>query len=111
MLPMHHKPTRRSEEGVLGSTVRMGEVAIDLDRIRWKGEESFRMLSCYFSVRWNFGEAEEMVRRTLGHFIVERDPDECTFYAMPGMPPQYSIVKRRTPIGKFHLVVEDKLSP
>jgi len=80
-----------------------------LDRIRWKGEEYFRMLSCYFSVRWNFPQAQEMVRRTLWHLIVERDPDEHAFYAMPGLPPQYSIVKRRTPVGQFHVVVEDKL--
>ena len=79
----------------------------DLERVRWKGEETFRVLSYYFSIRWNFSEAEEMVRRTLGQFVVEYDPDEYVYPRTPGMPAQYSIVRRRLPLGRFHLLVED----
>src|SRR5439155_12957010 len=81
--------------------------SIDLDRVRWKGEETFRVMSYYFSARWNFQQAEDMLRRTLGHFVVERDPDEYVSPRTPGMPSQYSIVRRRTLNGIFHLFVEE----
>ncbi|HYT81488.1 MAG TPA: hypothetical protein VEQ37_20010 [Actinomycetota bacterium] len=86
---------------------RQGVAPFDLERVRWKGEETFRVLSYYFSVRWNFQEAEEMVRRTLGQFVVEYDPDEYVYPRMPGMPAQYSIVRRPSPEGRFHLLVEN----
>jgi hypothetical protein len=64
-----------------------------LARVRWKGEETFRTLSYYFSIRWNAEAAGEHVRRTLGNFVAPRDPSEYAEPRTPGLPPQYSIVK------------------
>ena len=67
-----------------------------LNRIQWKGEESFRILSYYFTVRWNDQAAGERILYTLSDFGVPPDPAEHPEIWAPGVPPQYSIVRRRT---------------
>lgn len=78
-----------------------------LDRIRWKGEQSFRTMAYYFSVRWNVEAAEDYIRHTLGDFAVPRDPVEYPEIWAPGIPPQYSIVKRRSGGSRYYLLYGD----
>jgi hypothetical protein len=75
-----------------------------LDRIRWKGEGTYRMLSYYFAVRWNVSGMEEFVDRVLRPFAVPADPDETPSLATPGMPPQYSIVRRWSERSPYRLL-------
>jgi hypothetical protein len=82
---------------------------VALDRVRWKGEESFRILSYYFSIRWNFEEAGDRVRYALGDFAVRTDPDEEPEIYAPGVPPQYSIVRARAAGNRYHLLYGDGL--
>jgi hypothetical protein len=77
---------------------------LDLDRYRWKGEQSFRMLSYYFSVRWTVEAAGRRVLYTLGDFAVPIDRDEYPEIRAPGVPPQYSIVKGPPSDRRYHLV-------
>jgi hypothetical protein len=77
---------------------------VALDRIRWKGEESFRMLSYYFSIRWNIERAGDRVLYALGDFVVPPDPDEQPEIYAPGLPPQYSIVESRSGLNRYHLL-------
>jgi hypothetical protein len=80
---------------------------IALDRIRWKGEQNFRMLSYYFSVRWTIEAAGEYIGRWLSDFAVPRDPEEYVEVWAPGVPPQYSIMKRRSGPNPYHLLYGD----
>jgi hypothetical protein len=63
-----------------------------LKRLRWKGEAAYRVLSYYFTVRWNWTAAGDYVRHVLGSFAVPPDPDEDRNPPTPGMPPSYSLV-------------------
>jgi hypothetical protein len=76
---------------------------IALDRIRWKGEQSFRMLAYYFSIRWNVDAAGDRIRYVLRDFAVPHDNEEYPEIWAPGLPPQYSIVERRSKGPRFHL--------
>lgn len=78
-----------------------------LDRIRWKGEESFRMLSYYFSVRWNVEKAGDRVLYALGDFVVPPDPEEQPEIFAPGLPPRYTIVRRRSGDNRYYLMYGD----
>src|SRR6266511_1395653 len=89
-------PRARSRCSRLGRPPRGGKQhPIALDRIQWKGEQSFRMLSYYCSIRWNVDAAGAYVRRWLGDFTVPDDPEELGEIWAPGLPPLYSIVRRR----------------
>jgi hypothetical protein len=66
-----------------------------LSRLRWRGEDTYRVLSYYFSLRWNFDAAGDHLRQTLGPFAVPPDPDEARIPATPGLPPQYSVIRQR----------------
>ncbi len=77
---------------------------IALDRIQWKGEQSFRMLSYYCSIRWNVDAAGAYVRRWLGDFTVPDDPEELGEIWAPGLPPLYSIVRRRPGPDAYNLL-------
>lgn len=57
------------------------------------------MLSYYYSIRWNIEPAGDYVRHVLSDFAVPSDPDEYNYIWTPGLPAQYSIVRRRS--GKF----------
>jgi hypothetical protein len=77
---------------------------IDLDRVRWKDEQSFRMLSYYFSVRWNVGPVGDRIRYVFGQFAVPMDLEEFPEIWAPGLPPQYSMVERRIGGNRYHLL-------
>jgi hypothetical protein len=77
---------------------------IVLDRVRWKDEQSFRILSYYFSVRWNIAAVGERIRYVFGDFAIPQDIDEYPEIWAPGLPPQYSIVERRHGGNKYHLL-------
>jgi hypothetical protein len=82
---------------------------MSLDRIQWKGEDYFRSLSYYFSVRWNTEAAGAHVLHLLGDFAVPRDPDEENPIWAPGLPPRYSIVKRRSGEHRYYLLYGDSI--
>jgi hypothetical protein len=63
-----------------------------LQRIRWAESASFRSLSYFFSVRWNWDEAGKYVRYVLGAFE-EPDLVDSLEPPTPGFPPVYSLVK------------------
>ncbi|MGH2595261.1 MAG: hypothetical protein ACRDH7_04780 [Actinomycetota bacterium] len=65
---------------------------VRLERLRWKGKTSYRVLSYYFSVRWTWVEAGELAHRVLQEFAVPPDPEEERNPPTPGMPPCYSLV-------------------
>lgn len=65
----------------------------ELRRVRWVGEATYRVLSYYFSVRWNRAVIGRYVDRVLGAFAVAPDPFEQRNPPTPGMPPEYSLVR------------------
>jgi hypothetical protein len=65
---------------------------LDLSTVRWKGEEAFRALSYYFTVRWNSDRLGRPIRHVLGVFAVPPDPSERRSSPTPGLPPSYSAV-------------------
>src|SRR6476646_134682 len=65
----------------------------ELTRVRWVGEATYRVLSYYFSVRWNRAEIGRYVDRVLGGFAVAADPLEQRNPPTPGMPPGYSLAR------------------
>jgi len=75
-----------------------------LDRIRWKGQGTYRVLSYYFSVRWNVDGIEDMLDRILGPFAVAEDPEEHLYPSAPGLPPQYFIIRRRSEATPYRLL-------
>jgi hypothetical protein len=77
---------------------------MELDRIRWKGQGTYRVLSYYFSVRWNVDGIEQILDRILGPFAVAEDPEEHLYPSAPGLPPQYSIVRRRSEPMPYRLL-------
>jgi hypothetical protein len=75
-----------------------------LDRIRWKGEATYRALSYYFSVRWNVEGIEAFLDRAFGSFAVAVDPDESPWFFTPNVPPQYSIIRRSSERNPYRLL-------
>jgi hypothetical protein len=79
-----------------------------LDRVRWKGQQFFRLLSYYFLIRWNTEEAGEQVRQALSDFAVPPDPAETEIgdgrRRAAGLPLQYSIVKSRSTAYRYNLL-------
>jgi hypothetical protein len=63
-----------------------------LEQVRWEGEETYRVLSYYFSFRWNSPPVGEFVRHILEPFAVPPDPSEERNPPMPGLPPRYSLL-------------------
>ena len=59
---------------------------------RWKRETTYRVLSYYFSLRWNWAEGGELADRVLRRFAVAPDPAEERDPPTPGMPARYSLV-------------------
>ena len=70
-----------------------------LDRVRWRGEATYRVLSYYFSVRWNSAGPGERIQEILAQFAVPPDPGEVRFPTTPGVPPRYSLVVLRRADG------------
>ncbi|MGH2787288.1 MAG: hypothetical protein ACRDJV_05180 [Actinomycetota bacterium] len=60
--------------------------------MRWEGEDTYRVLSYYFSFRWNSPPVGEFVRHVLEPFAVPPDPGEERNPPMPGLPPRYSLL-------------------
>lgn len=67
----------------------------ELQRVRWKGEATYRVLSYYFGVRWNSAPIGDYVRSVLEPFAVPPDPGEHRNPPTPGTPPTYFLIKRR----------------
>jgi hypothetical protein len=80
---------------------------IAFDRIRWKGHGNYRVLSHYFSVRWNVGGIDDILDRILGPFAVPEDPEEYPNPATDGTPPQYSIIRRQSEGVSYRLLHGD----
>lgn len=68
-----------------------------LERIRWKGEAAFRVLSYYFTIRWNRKRIGDYIQRVLGQFAVPRDLNEERNPPTPGLPASYSLVDLGAP--------------
>lgn len=66
--------------------------ASQLKRYRWEEEEAFRVLSYYFTVRWNWPPFGEYARYVLKDFAVPRDWSEHRNPETPGIPPVYSML-------------------
>jgi hypothetical protein len=78
--------------------------SVDLDRVRWRGEQTFRMLSYYFAVRWNLEKAGQRIMYALRDFAVPPDRSEHPEVLAPGVPPLYSIVRSRSGDSLYHLL-------
>lgn len=63
-----------------------------LSELEWEGEATYRVLSYYFSVRWNSPRMGDFVQRVLAPFSVPPDPAEYPNPPTPGRPPSYSLV-------------------
>ena len=75
---------------------------------RWDSEKSYRVLSYYFSLRWNWAEGGELADRVLHRFAVAPDPAEERDPPTPGMPPRYSLVASGRGRGRrFELLYAD----
>jgi hypothetical protein len=59
---------------------------------RWLGEAAYRVLSYYFSIRWEWAPAGDRIDRVLGPFGVSPDPKEERSPPLPGVPPRYSLL-------------------
>lgn len=80
-----------------------------LEQIRWKGESAFRVLTYYFTVRWNRKRLGDYVERVLGHFAVPPDPREARNPPTPGLPATYSLVDLGTSANRrFRLLYGDQ---
>lgn len=64
----------------------------ELEQAEWKGAATYRSLSYYFRVRWNFDAAGEYIDHLLSWCAVDEDPEENPEPPTPGMPPQYSLL-------------------
>lgn len=81
---------RRRPAGVERSTLNVRPER--LNRIRWKGEQTYRVLSYYFALRWNHVRAGDYATLVLADFAVPPDPWETRNPPTPNLPPRYSIV-------------------
>jgi hypothetical protein len=59
---------------------------------RWNRETTYRVLSYYFSLRWNWAEGGELADRVLHRFAVAPDPAEERDPPTPGVPARYSLM-------------------
>lgn len=66
--------------------------AARLERIRWEREVTFRSLSYYFSLRWNWAGYGATVMHVLRDFEVEPDPTESPRSYSPGSTVRYGLV-------------------
>ncbi|MGH2572302.1 MAG: hypothetical protein ACRDGU_02240 [Actinomycetota bacterium] len=82
-----------------------------LQRIRWQGESSFRVLSYYCTVRWNRSQLGNYILKVLGGFAVDHDPNEFRNPPTPGYPPRYSVLDLGTPKDKrrYRLLFGDEV--
>lgn len=79
-----------------------------LARVRWKGEATYRVLSYYFSLRWNWSAAREYAAYVLEPFAVPPDPRERANPPTPGSPPTYSLLDRgRGRVPRYALLFGD----
>lgn len=79
-----------------------------LNRVDWVGSGTFRCLSYYFSVRWNWDAFGDQVRHILAPFAVPVDPDEERSPHLSGIPPTYSLVRfGRSAKRRYRLVCND----
>ncbi|MGH2554719.1 MAG: hypothetical protein ACRDHO_03260 [Actinomycetota bacterium] len=75
---------------------------------RWLGEATYRVLSYYFSVRWEWAPAGERIDRVLGSFGVSPDPKEERSPPLPGVPPRYSLLRpRQRGDGRYWLLCSE----
>lgn len=72
-----------------------------VERLHWKGELAFRVLSYYFTIRWNWDKGGAYICRVLGPFAVAPDTSEIRSPPTPGLPPRYSLID-------FGRAVEDR---
>jgi hypothetical protein len=63
-----------------------------LNSVRWRGEATYRALSYYFALRWNWQAAGAYIHRVFEGFAVPPDPSEHRSPPTPGIPPQYSFL-------------------
>ncbi len=63
----------------------------DLAHIRWTGEATYRVLSYYFSLRWNH-PVGDYIHDLLDVFCVPPDPAETRTPPTPGLPSSYSVL-------------------
>jgi hypothetical protein len=68
------------------------------------GKQTYRVLSYYFSIEWNWGEHIEWLQRVLSPFAVAPDPNEERSPPTPGMPPVYSLIEVQSESSKFQLL-------
>lgn len=69
-----------------------------LKRIQWEPEVTFRSLSYYFSLRWNWAAYGTTVMHVLRDFQVDPDPTEERKWHTPGSAVRYALV--HSPRGK-----------
>jgi hypothetical protein len=67
----------------------------DLEKVNWKGDATYRVLSHSFEVRWNSDPIGDYVRSVLEPFAVSSDPWERRSPLTRGTPPTYFVVQRR----------------
>jgi hypothetical protein len=63
-----------------------------LSSLTWSGEATYRVISYYFSLRWNWEAGGSYARRVLEPFAVPPDPDQNRAFPTPGLPAAYSLV-------------------
>jgi hypothetical protein len=64
---------------------------VDLSSLVWQGASWYRVLSYYFSVRWNAPDLGHRAAQFLSDFVVPRDAAEERSPPTPGLPAEYSI--------------------
>ncbi len=78
---------------------------MELGRVGWKGEGTYRVLSYYFTVRWNWRRAGSCLDQTLAAFAIAPDPSEVADPPTPGIPPRYSLVSQASGNGRRYLLL------
>jgi hypothetical protein len=74
---------------VRGDAKRLEEIESSTE---WLGSQTYRALSYYFTIRWNWADQVSLLRRILSPFEVPLDPNEERSPPIPGMPPIYSLL-------------------
>src|SRR6266496_1687512 len=92
-------------------SVESGNAAIQSDRLehlRWKPEETYRVLSYYFSVRSNSARLRDFTRLWLRDFAVPPDSSERRSPPTPGLPALYAVVDLgRADAQRYRLFLSD----